>query len=125
MKKEFHTNAAPAAIGPYSQAIGAGGFVFVSGQPPLDPATGAFAGADITSQTHQSLKNIRAILQAAGLTMDNVVKANVYLKDIGDFAAMNAVYGEYFTGVCPARAAVQVAALPKDALVEIEVIAAE
>ena len=86
---------------------------------------GAFAGADITSQTHQSLKNIRAILQAAGLTMDNVVKANVYLKDIGDFAAMNAVYGEYFTGVCPARAAVQVAALPKDALVEIEVIAAE
>ena len=120
MKKEFHTNAAPAAIGPYSQAIGAGGFVFVSGQLPLDPATGAFAGADITSQTHQSLKNIRAILQAAGLTMDNVVKANVYLKDIGDFAAMNAVYAEYFPDDKPARVCYQVAALPRDARVEID-----
>lgn len=124
MKKKIETAAAPAAIGPYSQAIEAGGFVFVSGQLPIDPATGAFAGPDVTAQTNQSLTNIRAILGEAGLTMDNVVKANVYLKDMGDFGAMNEVYARFFSGDCPARAAVQVGALPKDALVEIEVIAA-
>ncbi len=124
MKEQIATTLAPAAIGPYSQAIAASGkTVYVSGQLPIDPATGVFAGEDIVAQTHQSLKNIRAILAEAGMTMENVVKTTVLLKDIGDFAAMNAVYAEYFTGVCPARAAFQVAALPKDALVEIEAVA--
>ena len=123
-KKELKTANAPAAIGPYSQAIQANGFVFVSGQIPIDPATGAFAGEDIVSQTHQCLKNVREILRQAGADMENVVRADVYLKNISDFAAMNEVYAEYFGDVCPARAAVQVAAIPKDALVEIEVIAA-
>ncbi len=123
-KIELKTPNAPAAIGPYSQAIQSNNFIFVSGQIPIDPATGAFAGDDIVSQTHQCLKNIQAILATAGARMENVVKANVYLKHISDFAAMNEVYAQYFDGVCPARAAVQVAAIPKDALVEIEVIAA-
>lgn len=123
-KKELKTANAPAAIGPYSQAIQANGFVFVSGQIPIDPATGAFAGEDIVSQTHQCLKNVREILRQAGADMENVVRADVYLKNISDFAAMNEVYAQYFGDVCPARAAVQVAAIPKDALVEIEVIAA-
>ena len=124
MKKELKTEKAPAAIGPYSQGIQANGFVFVSGQLPIDPATGAFAGGDISSQTHQALKNVRAVLAEAGAGLEDVVRVNVYLKDIGDFAAMNQVYAEYFSGPCPARAAVQVAAIPKDALLEIEVIAA-
>jgi len=123
-KIELKTSNAPAAIGPYSQGIRANGFVFVSGQIPIDPATGAFAGDDIVSQTHQCLKNIREILRQAGADMQNVVRADVYLKHISDFAAMNEVYAQYFDGVCPARAAVQVAAIPRDALVEIEVIAA-
>ena len=123
-KKELKTANAPAAIGPYSQAIQANGFVFVSGQIPIDPATGAFAGEDIVSQTHQCLKNVREILRQAGADMEIVVRADVYLKNISDFAAMNEVYAQYFGDVCPARAAVQVAAIPKDALVEIEVIAA-
>ncbi len=123
-KIELKTPNAPAAIGPYSQAIRANDFIFVSGQIPIDPATGAFAGDDIVSQTHQCLKNIRAILAQAGARMENVVQANVYLKHISDFAAMNEVYAQYFEGVCPARAAVQVGAIPRDALVEIEVIAA-
>ena len=123
-KKELKTANAPAAIGPYSQAIQANGFVFVSGQIPIDPATGAFAGEDIVSQTHQCLKNVREILRQAGADMENVVRADVYLKNISDCAAMNEVYAQYFGDVCPARAAVQVAAIPKDALVEIEVIAA-
>ena len=119
-----HTANAPAAIGPYSQAVCAGGFVYVSGQIPLDPATGEFAGPDIRTQTRQSLKNIAAILAAAGSGMDMVVKTTVLLKDIGDFAAMNEVYAEAFTAPYPARAAFEAAALPKGALVEIECVAA-
>ena len=123
-KKVLSTTNAPAAIGPYSQGIQANGFIFVSGQIPIDPATGIFAGDDIVSQTHQCLKNVREILRQAGADMENVVRADVYLKHISDFAAMNEVYAQYFEGTCPARAAVQVGAIPKDALVEIEVIAA-
>ena len=119
-----HTANAPAAIGPYSQAVCAGGFVYVSGQIPLDPATGEFAGPDIRTQTRQSLKNIAAILAAAGSGMDRVVKTTVLLKDIGDFAAMNEVYAEAFTAPYPARSAFEAAALPKGALVEIECVAA-
>lgn len=119
-----HTANAPAAIGPYSQAVCAGGFVYVSGQIPLDPATGEFSGPDIRTQTRQSLKNIAAILAAAGSGMDRVVKTTVLLKDIGDFAAMNEVYAEAFTAPYPARAAFEAAALPKGALVEIECVAA-
>ena len=124
MKTELKTNQAPAAIGPYSQGVKANGFVFVSGQLPIDPATGVFAGDDIASQTHQCLKNVRAVLAQAGADLDNAVRVNVYLKHIGDFAAMNEVYAQYFKEPCPARAAVQVTAIPKDALLEIEVIAA-
>ncbi len=124
-KKIIATENAPAAIGPYSQAVRVNGLVFVSGQLPVDPATGAFAGADIAAQTRQSLTNLRNILEAAGLTLAHVVKTTVLLKDIGDFAAMNAVYAEFFPEESPARAAFQVAALPKDALVEIEAVAAE
>lgn len=122
-KNVISTKNAPAAIGPYSQGIEANGTVFVSGQLPINPETGEFAGTDISAQAEQSLKNVQAVLAEAGLTMENVVKATVFLKDIGDFAAMNEVYARYFTGDCPARSAVQAAALPKDALVEIEVIA--
>ena len=122
--KTVSTTKAPAAIGPYSQAVCAGGFVYVSGQIPLDPATGEFAGPDIRTQTRQSLKNIAAILAAAGSGMDRVVKTTVLLKDIGDFAAMNEVYAEAFTAPYPARAAFEAAALPKGALVEIECVAA-
>ena len=124
MKEAIHTAQAPAAIGPYSQAIRTNGFVFVSGQLPVDPVTGSFAGADVTAQTRQSLQNIQSILAEAGLGMDAVVKTTVFLQNMGDFAAMNEVYAAFFTGACPARAAVQVAALPKGALVEIEAIAA-
>lgn len=124
MKRVITTAAAPSAIGPYSQAIEANGFVFVSGQLPVDPATGVFTGADVTAQTRQSLQNIQSILAEAGLGMDAVVKTTVFLQNMGDFAAMNEVYAAFFTGACPARAAVQVAALPKGALVEIEAIAA-
>lgn len=123
MNTAIHTENAPAAIGPYSQAIRAGDTVYVSGQLPTDPATGAFAGADIAAQTRQSLTNIRNILQAAGADMTKVVKTTVMLKNIGDFAAMNEAYAEFFTAPYPARAAYQVAALPKDALLEIECIA--
>ena len=119
----IHNENAPAAIGPYSQAIQAGNTVYVSGQLPIDPATGAFAGADIAAQTRQSLTNIRSILAEAGYSMTDVVKTTVLLKDIGDFAAMNAVYAEFFSEPFPARAALQVAALPKDAWVEIECVA--
>ena len=119
----IHTENAPAAIGPYSQAIQAGNTVYVSGQLPIDPATGAFAGADIAAQTRQSLTNIRSILAGAGYSMTDVVKTTVLLADIADFAAMNAVYAEFFTAPFPARAAFQVAALPKNALVEIKCVA--
>lgn len=119
----IHTPAAPAAIGPYSQAIAAGNTVYVSGQLPIDPATGAFAGEDIASQTRQSLANICAILASHGLSMANVVKTTVLLSDIAEFGAMNEVYARFFSAPYPARAAFQVAALPKGAKVEIECIA--
>lgn len=123
MKKVLATTKAPAAIGPYSQAIRADKFVFVSGQLPIDPATGEFAGDDIAAQTRQSLTNIQNILASEGLTMANVVKTTVLLKNISDFGAMNEVYASFFEIDCPARAAFEVAALPKAALVEIEAIA--
>ena len=125
MKKVVSTEYAPKAIGPYSQAVEAGGLVFVSGQLPIDPATGAFPEG-IEAQTRQSLTNAKAILAAAGLGMENVVKTTVFLKDMNDFAKMNAVYAEFFPeGGYPARSAIEVARLPKDASVEIEVIAAK
>ena len=119
----IHTDNAPAAIGPYSQAIQAGNTIYVSGQLPIDPATGTFAGEDIAAPTRQSLTNIKAILTEAGADMSNVVKTTVLLANIADFAAMNAVYAEFFTAPFPARAAFQAAALPKNALVEIECVA--
>ena len=122
-KRTIHTDNAPAAIGPYSQAIKAGDMIFVSGQIPIDPATGEFAGEDIATQTRQSLTNIREILKAAGTDMSAVVKTTVLLSDIADFAAMNEVYAEFFSEPYPARAAFQAAALPKGAKVEIEAIA--
>ena len=123
MNQIIHTPNAPAAIGPYSQAVKAGNMLFVSGQIPIDPATGAFAGEDIVTQTRQSLTNVKNILEAAGYTLTDVVKTTVLLSDIADFAAMNAVYAEFFTENCPARACFAVRDLPKGALVEIEAIA--
>ena len=123
MNTAVSTEKAPAAIGPYSQAVQAGNTVYVSGQLPIDPPTGAFAGEDIRAQTRQSLTNIRSILEAVGADMSKVVKTTVLLKNIADFAAMNEVYAEFFAAPYPARAAFQVAALPKDALVEIECVA--
>ena len=123
MKQATSTPNAPAAIGPYSQAIEANGIVFVSGQLPINPATGQFAEGGIGELTRQSLTNIRNILAEAGLTMDNVVKTSVFLADMADFAGMNAVYAEFFPGTAPARSAVAVKTLPKDARVEIECIA--
>ena len=123
MKNVISTTNAPAAIGPYSPAIDCGAFLVTSGQVPFDPATGVIVEGGIEEQTRQSLNNVKAILEAAGLTMDNVVKTTVFLQNMGDFAAMNAVYAEFFTeGQYPARSAVEVAALPKGALVEIETI---
>lgn len=125
MKQRIDTPKAPAAIGPYSQAIDSGhGLVFVSGQLPIDPATGAFPEGGVKEQTRQSLTNARAILEAAGLSLANVVKTTVFLADMGDFAAMNEVYAEFFAEPFPARSAVAVKTLPKNALVEIECIAA-
>ena len=123
MKQQINTAAAPAAIGPYSQAIEANDIVFVSGQLPIDPATGAFAEGGIKELTRQSLTNMKAILAEAGLTMANVVKTTVFLADMADFAEMNEVYATFFEGVCPARSAVAVKTLPKEARVEIECIA--
>ena len=123
MNNRIETPSAPAAIGPYSQAIAAGDIVFVSGQLPIDAATGAFAGEDIRAQTRQSLQNIRAILEQAGLSMADVCKTTVLLADIAEFGAMNEVYAEFFSAPYPARAAFQVAALPKGARVEIEAVA--
>ena len=119
----LQTSGAPAAIGPYSQGIAAGNTAYVSGQLPIDPATGEFAGPDIASQTRRSLQNVEAILAAQGMGMKDVVKTTVLLADIADFAAMNEVYGEFFSAPYPARAAFQVAALPKGARVEIEAVA--
>ena len=125
MKTVIATQNAPAAIGPYSQAIRANGFVFLSGQIPLDPATGAFVPGGIREQTTQALTNAGAVLKEAGLTFDNVVKTTVFLADMKDFADMNEIYAGFFGGAAPARSAVQVAQLPKGALVEVEMIAAE
>ena len=125
MNTPIHTPNAPAAIGPYSQAVQTGNMLFVSGQIPIDPATGAFAGEDIATQTRQSLTNISNILAAAGYSMNDVVKTTVLLADIADFAAMNAVYAEFFTENKPARAAFAVKDIPRGALVEIEAIAAK
>ena len=121
----IQTGMAPAAIGPYSQAIDSGaGIVFVSGQLPIDPATGAFPEGGIKEQTRQSLANAKAILEAAGLGLGNVVKTTVFLADMGDFAAMNEVYAQFFTAPFPARSAMAVKTLPKGAMVEVECIAA-
>ena len=123
MNQIIHTDKAPAAIGPYSQAVQAGNMLFVSGQIPVDPATGNFAGEDIVTQTKQSLTNVKNILEAAGYSLNDVVKTTVLLADIADFAAMNAVYAEFFCENKPARACFAVRDLPKAALVEIEAIA--
>lgn len=117
------TPAAPGAIGPYSQAIRAGDFLFVSGQIPLDPATGQLVGGDVAAQAHRVLKNLGAILQAAGVSYDRVVKTTVYLQDLGEFGAMNEVYGAYFPDPAPARATIQAARLPRDVRVEIDLVA--
>lgn len=122
--KQITASGAPAAIGPYSQAIEVNGFVYASGQLPIDPATGSFPEGGVQAQTRQSLKNVKAILEEAGLSLSNVVKTTVYLADMGDFAAMNEIYSEFFSQPYPARSAVAVKALPKGALVEVEVIAA-
>ncbi len=124
MKTIIHTDNAPAAIGPYSQAVDLGSLVFTSGQIALDPATGELVEGGIVPQTEQVFRNIEAILTAAGMTTENVVKTVVYLADINDFGTVNQIYARHFSGDCPARSAVQVAALPKGALVEIECICA-
>lgn len=123
MKQVIHTDSAPAAIGPYSQAIQIGDLLFVSGQVPIDPSTGAIVEGDVKAQAQQSLNNLKAILNAAGTNMGAVVKTTVFLADMNDFAAMNEVYAQFFQEPYPARSAVQVARLPKDAKVEIEAIA--
>lgn len=123
MKKNINTPKAPAAIGPYSQAIQVGNLVYTSGQLPVDPLTGAFPEGGIKEQTRQSLTNVKAILEEAHLTMDSVVKTTVFMADMDDFADMNAVYAEFFPAPYPARSAVAVKTLPKGALVEIEIVA--
>ena len=123
MKEMIVTQGAPAAIGPYSQGICAGDLVITSGQLPIDATTGSMAQGDVAAQTRQSLANVQAVLAQAGLTMDNVIKTTVFLKNMDDFSAMNEVYASFFGKEAPARSAVEVAKLPKDALVEIEAIA--
>ena len=125
MKRVISTTNAPAAIGPYSQAIQVGNLVYTSGQIPIDPATGSFVEGGIEEQTRQSLLNVKAILDEIGLTMGNVVKTTVFMADMNDFADMNAVYAEFFSEPYPARSAVAVKTLPKGALVEIEVVASQ
>lgn len=122
-KQAITTSDAPAAIGPYSQAIRAGDFLFLSGQIPLDPSTGQLVEGSIEDQTHRVLRNLGAILAAAGASFEDVVKTNVYLADMADFAAMNAIYGTYFPAPAPARATIQAARLPRDVRVEIDLIA--
>ena len=123
MKKVISTPKAPSAIGPYSQAVQLGNLVYTSGQIPINPATGVFAEGSIKEQTRQSLLNVKAILEEAGLTMANVLKTTVFMSDMNDFADMNSVYAEFFSEPYPARSAVAVKTLPKGALVEIEVVA--
>jgi 2-iminobutanoate/2-iminopropanoate deaminase len=123
VKQIIKTEQAPQAIGPYSQAVRAGGFVFASGQIPLDPQTGEFVAGGVAEQTEQVLRNLSAVLAASGTSLDRVVKTTVFLADMNDFAAMNEVYGRYFSENAPARATVEAARLPRDARVEIEAIA--
>ena len=123
MRQAVSSPAAPAAIGPYSQAVRAGSLLFVSGQIPLDPETGVLVEGDIAVQTHRVLRNLAAILEAAGSSLDRVVRTTVYLADMGDFPAMNDVYGTYFALPAPARATIQAARLPRDARVEIDAVA--
>ena len=124
-KKVVQTDTAPKALGPYSQAIAAGGMIYCAGQIPLDPKTGNIVAGGVAEQTHQVLKNLRAVLKAAGSDLDRAVKTTVFIKNMNDFAAMNEVYGrpEYFGSAAPARSTVEVARLPRDVLVEIEVVA--
>lgn len=123
MKKVIATRKAPGAIGPYSQAIMAGNLIYTSGQLPMDAETGEMVANDIVLQTRKSLQNVKAILEEAGSSMDKIVKTTVYLSDMANFGKMNEIYKEFFSGDYPARSAFQVARLPKDALVEIEVVA--
>ena len=123
MRQAVSADGAPKAIGPYSQAIRAGGLLFVSGQIPLDPQTGAMVEGDIAAQTRRVFSNLQAILEAAGATFDHVVRTTVYLADMNDFAVVNEIYGTYFSSPAPARATVQAARLPRDARVEIDLIA--
>ena len=126
MKEQVRTQGAPQAIGPYSQAVKSGGLLFASGQVALDPATGSVVSGGIVEQTERVMKNIAAVLEASGTNFDRVIKSTVFLKDMGDFAKMNEIYGRYVSGdgkIAPARSTVEVSRLPKDALVEIEVIA--
>jgi 2-iminobutanoate/2-iminopropanoate deaminase len=123
MREAVFTPAAPAAIGPYSQAIRAGSLLFVSGQIPLDPGTGTLVEGDVKVQTHRVFRNLAGILDAAGSSLDRVVRTTVYLADMNDFAAMNEVYGTYFSSPAPARSTIQAARLPRDARVEIDAIA--
>jgi 2-iminobutanoate/2-iminopropanoate deaminase len=123
MKDIVLTDKGPKPIGPYSQAVKSNGLLFASGQVALDPRTNEFIGGDIRQQTERAMENIKAVVEAAGSNLHHVVKSTVFLKDMNDFAAMNEAYGKYFTAAPPARSTVQVARLPKDALVEIEVIA--
>lgn len=122
-KKRIHTNNAPAAVGPYSQAIRVGDYVFTAGQVALDPATGELVGGDVAAQTEQVMSNLRAVLTAAGSGLGQVIKTTVFLQSMGDFAAMNAVYARHFPEPFPARSTVEVGALPKGGLVEIECVA--
>lgn len=123
VRKAVSTQSAPQAIGPYSQAVRAGSLLFVSGQIPLDPATGKIVDGDLAAQTHRVFQNLEAILQAAGASFDNVVRTTVYLADMNDFPAMNEIYATYFSSPAPARSTVQAAGLPRDARLEIDVIA--
>jgi 2-iminobutanoate/2-iminopropanoate deaminase len=123
MRQAMSTAAAPQAIGPYSQAVAAGGFIFASGQLPLDPATGQMVAGDIRAQTHQVMRNLAEVLKAGGGSLDHVVRTTIFLADMGDFAAVNEVYGSYFSAPAPARATVQVARLPRDARLEIDAVA--
>jgi 2-iminobutanoate/2-iminopropanoate deaminase len=123
VRERIQTDKAPAAIGPYSQAIRAGGFVFVSGQIPIDPATGEFVKGGVAEQTEQVFKNLAAVLEAAGSSLDRIVKTTVFLADMKEFSGMNEVYAKFFEGAPPARATVAAAGLPRDARVEIEAVA--
>lgn len=125
MKQIIHTPMAPAPIGPYSQAVQAGNFLFVSGQIPLDPTTGELVNGSVSDEAHQVMKNLKALLEQAGMTFSNVVKTSIFLKSMDDFAAVNTVYGSFFSGDYPARETVAVAGLPKDVRVEISVIAVQ